>query len=309
VAPQARKIVRGVARRHNVRIPVNNDLSPLADTEVHFLPSAHVGDEFKIFVGHCGVAGTDGADDALPTLYITDANGFFGLVVDIIRSMQLTAHLPPMLVVGVGYRTGVLGETVVTRARDLTPTNDPRFTKFYPEQSATGRAPAFLLFLRDELVPWVESRFAVDRDDRVYFGHSLGGLFGCYAMLREPELFRRLIIGSPSLWWDRRVINEVETAYHDAHDDLPGRVFFGIGSDETHDGRQREAVNQPSDVRTIAGAWHLDMVDQMHQFVARLQARRYPNLDIKSVVFADEFHSTVPQLNFSRGMRWLFHSP
>ena len=33
-----------------------NDDSPLADTEVHYLHSEHVGDEFKIFVGHCGAS-------------------------------------------------------------------------------------------------------------------------------------------------------------------------------------------------------------------------------------------------------------
>jgi len=33
---------------------VDNDLSPLADTEVHYLWSARTETEFKIFVGHCG---------------------------------------------------------------------------------------------------------------------------------------------------------------------------------------------------------------------------------------------------------------
>jgi hypothetical protein len=42
---------------------VVNDLSPLADTEV---------------------------------LYLTDANGYFGGAVDLIRSMQLSCHLPPL---------------------------------------------------------------------------------------------------------------------------------------------------------------------------------------------------------------------
>jgi hypothetical protein len=32
---------------------VDNDLSPLADTEVHYLWSARAETEFKIFVGHC----------------------------------------------------------------------------------------------------------------------------------------------------------------------------------------------------------------------------------------------------------------
>ncbi len=67
--------------------------SALAGTEVHHLHSAAVDAGFKIFIGHCGPAG----EDPTATLYLTDANGAFGSAVDAIRSMQLMAHLPPML--------------------------------------------------------------------------------------------------------------------------------------------------------------------------------------------------------------------
>ena len=72
----------------------SDDRSPLAGTEVHYLRSEQVGDEFKIFVGHCG--GTEGA--APVVLYVSDANGLFASAVDIVRLMQLSAHLPPILV-------------------------------------------------------------------------------------------------------------------------------------------------------------------------------------------------------------------
>ena len=101
-------------------------MSPVADTEVHYLDSDAVGDEFKIFVGHCG----DTADTAVAppaVLYVSDANGLFAGAVEIVRFMQLSAHLPPLLVVGVGYRAGGINETIILRARDFTPTFDPRF--------------------------------------------------------------------------------------------------------------------------------------------------------------------------------------
>jgi predicted alpha/beta superfamily hydrolase len=99
----------------------DNDLSPLADTEVHYLRSDHVGDEFKIFIGHCG-----GPVTTPPAvLYVTDANGLFAGAVDMVRLMQLSAHLPSILVVGIGYRMGALIETIEKRTRDFTPTYDP----------------------------------------------------------------------------------------------------------------------------------------------------------------------------------------
>ena len=97
-----------------------NDDVTLADTEVHYLDSDAVGDEFKIFVGHCGdTADTAGAPPAV--LYVTDANGLFAGAVEIVRFMQLSAHLPPLLVVGVGYRKGGIDETIVAPGPRLHP--------------------------------------------------------------------------------------------------------------------------------------------------------------------------------------------
>ena len=123
---------------------MSDDESPLAATEVHYIASDHVGDEFKLFVGHCGTADSD---LPAPVLYITDANGFFGSAVDIIRSMQLARHLPPILVVGIGYRCGALAEAITIRTRDMTPSVDAGFVKLFPEHEALGGAPALLAFI------------------------------------------------------------------------------------------------------------------------------------------------------------------
>ena len=47
----------------------------------------------------------------------------------------------------------------------------------------------------------------------------------------------------------------------------------------------------------------------MQRLVGQLGARDYPSLRLRSEVFADEFHITVPFLNLSRGLRWLFDAP
>ncbi|HVO27168.1 MAG TPA: alpha/beta hydrolase-fold protein [Candidatus Margulisiibacteriota bacterium] len=283
-----------------------DDESPLGGTEVYYLRSNHVGDEFKVFVGHCGAAAND---TPVRVLYITDANGFFGSAVDIIRSMQLAAHLPPLLVVGIGYRCGGLAETITIRTRDLTPSVDKGFARLFPEHREMGGAPRLLAFMQTELMPWVESHYLVEPNDATYFGHSLGGLFGAWVLLTAPETFQRYGIGSPSLWWDNEVIFNYEANYAGTRDDLPAKVFFGIGADETHDGRRREAVNHEPAVREKATAWYIDMVDDMERMVKQLEGRGYPSLTMASAVFPDEFHITVPQLNLSRALRFLFDAP
>jgi len=283
----------------------SDDESPLAGSEVHYLRSEHVGDEFKIFVGHCG-----GSEDAAPvTLYVTDANGLFSSTVDIVRLMQLSAHLPPILVVGIGYRMGALAETVAARTRDFTPTPDPLIARISPAVTVMGGAERFLAFIRDELQPWVRARYRVDADDSAYFGHSLGGLFGTYVLLTQPSAFRKYGIGSPSLWWDDDMMFEYEVAYAKTHDDLPAQAFFSVGAFENHDGRQREASRLPSDERAKAALRYIDMVADTERMVASLRARQYPNLDIAGVVLPDEFHITVAHVNLSRSLRYLFGAP
>ena len=282
-----------------------NDGSPLADTEVHFLRSEHVGDEFKIFVGHCG------ASDAGPPvlLYVSDANGIFAGAVDLVRFMQLSAQLPPMLVVGIGYRMRGIDETVVVRIRDFTPTYDASFVRIFPEQTMMGGAPQYLAFIRDELGPWVHARYGVDTKDSAFFGHSAGGLFATYVLLTEPGTFRRYGIGSPSLWWDDDMMFAYEARYADTHDDLPAKVFFAVGEHEDHDGRQREVSRLPADERAKSGIRYIDMVADTEKMAAALRGRHYPSLEIDSVILPDEFHVTVQHLNLSRSLRYLFDAP
>jgi predicted alpha/beta superfamily hydrolase len=282
-----------------------NDQSPLADTEVHYLRSAHVGDEFKIFVGHCG----DSSGGPLPVLYVSDANGLFASAVEIVRFMQLSAHLPPMLVVGIGYRMGGIDETVVVRIRDFTPTYDDSYVRIFPDQTMMGGAARFLAFIRDELQPWVQSNYRVDTGDAAFFGHSAGGLFATYALLTEPGTFRRYGIGSPSLWWDDDMMFRYEARYAETHADLPAKVFFSIGEYEDHDGRQREASRLSADERAVAGLRHIDMVADTERMVTALRSRNYPSLEIDSTVLPAEFHVTVQHLNLSRSLRALFDAP
>jgi predicted alpha/beta superfamily hydrolase len=296
---------------------VNNDQSPLADTEVHYLTSEMVNDEFKIFVGHCGTKG----EHRVPVLYLTDANGYFGGAVDIVRSMQLGIHLPPLLIVGIGYRAGGIGDVMAPRTRDLTPTWDSTFARLYPDQQAMGGAGALLQFIEQELKPWVADRYDVDHDNATYFGHSFGGLFGVYVLLTAPAAFRRYIIGSPSVWWDdgamfeyeppsaRTARSASEVGWGRTHADDPVVVYLGVGAHETHEGRHREVVNLPAGERAKSGVRYIDMVADTVKIAERLRQLDWLNTKVDLDVFPDEFHITVPLLTLSRGLRTVFDAP
>jgi predicted alpha/beta superfamily hydrolase len=117
--------------------------SPIADAHVHDLHSDAVDHDFRIFLGWCGPPAADlgGAAAPIEVLYLLDANAYFGAAVDIIRMLQTSAHLPPMLVVGIGYPVLEIRDTIDRRTRDLTPSADPDYEALVPTQMGMGGAP------------------------------------------------------------------------------------------------------------------------------------------------------------------------
>ena len=129
-------------------------------------------------------------------------------------------------------------------------------------------------------MPWA-------RTTRRSSGDSFGGLFATYALLSEPDTFRRYGIGSPSLYWDDGAMFELEASYARDHTDLDARVFFSIGAYESSVGDARWRTQLPTDRRAEAEAKAIgeppfDMVGDMERIVASLRGRAYPSLSLKS---------------------------
>ena len=289
---------------------ISNDVSPLPDTEVHYLQSEHVGAEFRILVGHPHATGS-----APPqVLFIGDPWGFFGTAVEMIRILNWSGDLPPLLVVAIGYRPVTLEENLAPRSRDFTPTVD--LDSGTTDPLMMGGASRFLAFLRDELKPWVGERFGVDPDDSAFFGDSLGGLFAAYVLFHEPATFPRYGLGSPSLWWDKGIMFDQEAEYARANDDLSAKVFVSVGALETPAGDKRWLEQLPADKRAKAAAdmqegayTDVDMVVDAERLVASLRGRGYPSLEIEFEVLPDEYHQTALASNLSRSLRYLFGAP
>lgn len=283
---------------------IGNDSSPLPDTEVHQIRSEHVGDDFKIIIGHCGSLGVA----AVPALFLGDPWANFGTAVEIIRLLRLAEDVPPLLVVGVGYPVATLEDNFELRCRDFTPSVD--LASGYTDVAMMGGAGRFLAFLREELKPWAQQRYGIDPDDCTLFGDSLGGLFATHVLLDQPQSFRRYGIGSPSLYWDKQRMFEREAEYAQAHGDLPAKVFFSVGAHETPEGDRRYIEQMPAERRAKAEADpSIDMVADCERMVERLRGRAYPSLELGCEVLPGEYHHTAPAANLSRSLRYLFDAP
>ena len=220
-------------------------------SETHTLVSA-AGREYRISVAlplaYDAAPGDawpfDGAPARWPAVYVLDGNWYFGMVTDIIRPMSWCGGTTDTIVVGIGYGEAddpreAFRSAFTRRNLDLTPTRDQaeersmaqRFDRPVP----TGGAEAFDDFIRAELTPFIESRYRAHASQRTLVGHSYGGLFAAYSLLRSPEHFRAYIIGSPTLAFGERYVFRQESEYAIQRDRLPARVFLYAGDEESAD--------------------------------------------------------------------------
>jgi len=234
-------------------------------------------------------------DQVYPVLYATDANSQFGTLVETARLLSMAKETPEIIVVGIGWPVGHFINTIAPRALDLTPTADPSWVETatrdfpkngFPPPEGSGGGAGFLRFIREELIPSVERKYRTTPSDRAYYGFSFGGLFGAYALLNNEGTFRRFVVGSPTLWWNNRVMFEQEKTYAETHKSLPARVFFSIGIDEDN-----EFPHSVSDLR---------------EFARVLTERRYEGLTVGTHFFEGERHNSVLGATISRGLRFIY---
>jgi len=254
----------------------------IPETEVRYLRSSIVGDEFEISVAL--PTNYRSTNTTYPVLYAPDANVGFAMSTQIERIMQIGNELPQVIGVGIGYRTDSLGKWLELRSRDLTPTSIPDPTK---NGWRTGGAAQFLRFMREELMPFIKKNYRTS-PDAAYYGDSYGGLFGLYVLFHQPDTFGRYIIASPSIWYDNLVTLQYEADYATRHTDLSARVFMSVG----------ELEEQAGDAER--------MVTNMKQLANKLLSRRYPSFRLQTVVFDGETHVSVCAAAFSRGLQVIY---
>lgn len=164
-----------------------------------FILKSKSGEKYKIFIARQkNVARYD------RVVFMVDANAQVAMLLNSYAKIyangakQNAKAVPKLsktvLIVGIGYDSP-LAYDIKRRTRDLTPAASGE------EYANGGSAGEFYDFVKDELFPLVEKKYSTAKSDKIYFGHSFGGLFGIYALLRDDGIFDEFFIASPSLWW------------------------------------------------------------------------------------------------------------
>jgi uncharacterized protein len=167
-------------------------------------------------------AGYDESMDRYPVLYLLDAETHFHYTTGIVGFLAGNDRMPKMLVVGItsGDRAH--------RTRDLTPPSTAEMdNRFSP---GNGGADAFLSFIADEVIPFVDKTYRT-RPYRMLVGHSFGGLFGIYALIRKPKLFNACIAADPSLYWNNEAVVEQAESFFSSTKSLQADLYVTASSD------------------------------------------------------------------------------
>jgi hypothetical protein len=226
-------------------------------------------------------------------VYLLDANYYFGMVTDIVRSMSWCGMTQDAIVVGIGYVAEAPLEeawhdVMAMRTHDLTPGQDEEYEERRSEdlkrEVKTGGADKFLEFIDTELIGMVEGNYRVDEHERTLAGHSLGGLFAQFAMFQKPTLFKNFVACSPSTWHKDRVILDHEDLYASRRKSLPARLYITVG----------ELEENPE----------TGMVSGMYRLASQLESREYKRFFMEKRLFPDEDHCTVIAPSFQAGLKW-----
>lgn len=242
-------------------------------TEQHILESRCVGQNYIIKVWLPD--SYHQTDLAFPVLYLLDGDHAFAMATDIVEYLTYGSHVPKLIIVSPAYgdkRMPEFNNGVGTnmRGRDFR-AFEVEWSPFQPG------ADKYLEFVRQELIPFVESRYRTT-PDRTLWGYSGGSWFALYTLLSQPGLFGRYIcvdgIHAGHL--------KLEQDYAASHGDLPVRLAILPGGHNPEELTDHQRLHQS------------------------LLARNYPGLKLDFIVLNDLGHFAVSAEGLTKGLIAVF---
>jgi predicted alpha/beta superfamily hydrolase len=143
------------------------------------------------------------------------------------QSLIAAGKIEPLIIVGV-YNTGK------DRVDEYTPVAEPKY-------KAGGKADLYGRLLVEELKPFIDKTYRTKKEaaHTGLGGSSLGGLVSIYLGLKYPNVFGRLAVVSPSVWWGNNQI----VHYVEAQKKKPSlRVWLDIGTKEGRDAAEAQTT-------------------------------------------------------------------
>jgi predicted alpha/beta superfamily hydrolase len=189
-----------------------------------------------------------------PVLYLQDGQNVFDAAtsfsgvewgVDEAAERLIKENLiEPLIVVAVA-------NTGEQRIDEYAPTRGVIDAKAKRKKRSKGLARKYGRFLIDELKPYIDQKYRTNPDAEFtgLGGSSLGGLVTLTIGILYPQVFSRLIVMSPSIWWDDFAIYRLVDSIQQKP---PLKIWLDIGTAEPGWEQARELLN-----RLLEKGWKL----------------------------------------------------
>ncbi len=219
-----------------------------------------------------------------PTVYVLDANFHFPMLASVIRQYEKGGMLPPIILVGIGYKSFKLMDSL--RVRDY----------MYPaalasdEINAIGGGKNFDDFLINQLVPHIDSSYHSEKSNRSLLGHSFGGFFSLYAILNQVEnnktVFKNLASASPSLWYNNFYLNQLTGKLMTRNNRDTLNIFMTVGGLED-------------------STWNISPARKLASDILNANIK---GIKFQSHVYSDLGHMDVATITFTKALQ-AFYQP
>lgn len=232
--------------------------------------SYSVGDYYNIYVG---LPKNYSEDLKYPVIYLLDGDWYFdgshwridrGGVCGIVSRLAESGDMPEAVVVGIGYAKEN------QRGRDF-----------------LGAPVHFYKFLKDELIPFIDSTYSTNLEGRTLIGHSDGGFFTMYALFRYDPfdvVFSNFIsISGDFSKVDRYLYTEEISLYRRLQGELPVTLYLAVGRDEEK-----------------------RFVESNDEMAEKLTRRNYSGFHFKSIQYYGLHHGSVVAPAVEDGLKWIF---
>lgn len=210
-----------------------------------------------------------------PVIYLLDGYWNKQSIGGFYKNLRYDNIIPEAIIVSIEYP-----ETIENlnnqRMKDLTPKFDQGF-------GTGGDADAFLQVITQQLIPYIDSNYRVDKSRTILTGHSLAGLFTLYAMYKNPGQFTHYAAISPSALWADEYLLEVDTKYSTNNHSLEAQVYMTYGTDE-----------------------YAPYVQALKRYIEQIQAENYDNLDLTLASVEGMRHTGMTSEGFIRAIVWAF---
>jgi len=212
-----------------------------------------------------------------PTVYLLDANFYFPMLSSIMKQYEKGGLLPPLILVGIGYKSFELMDSLRVRD-DLYPaalTSD--------EIHAIGGGQKFYDFISKELIPHIDSNYRTEKRNRSLLGHSFAGYFSLYALLNQAEdskiTFKNFGAASPCLWYNKFYLNQLKEKLENRINKDTLNIFMTVGGLENPE-------------------WDIAPGKKLADSLSRIK-----DIKLQHKVYSDLGHMDVPVISFIKALQ------